>query len=69
MDIEQVFTQHHDRLMTISGVTGLGIGEKDGKPAIVIMVKQLTPDLKARFPQAIEGHPVVVEQSGEIAAF
>lgn len=69
MNIKEVFDRHHDRLMAVPGVTGLGIGEKDGNPAIVIMVRQLTPDLKARLPRALEGHAVVVEQSGEIVAF
>jgi hypothetical protein len=68
MDIEQAFNDHHDRLMAVPGVTGLGIGRKDGKPAIVILVKQLTPDLQARLPRSLSGHPVVVEQSGEIVA-
>jgi hypothetical protein len=69
MDIEQAFDRHQERLMAVSGVTGVGIGDKNGKPAIVIMVKQLTPDLKGALPQVIEGHPVVIEQSGEISAF
>ena len=69
MNIEEVLDRHRDRLMAIPGVSGLGIGDKDGNPAIVIMVRQLTPDLKARLPRALEGHAVVVEQSGEIVAF
>lgn len=69
MTIEQVFDRHHDRLMAVPGVTGLGIGDKGGKQAILVMVEQLTPDLKARIPRALEGYPVVVEQSGEIVAF
>ncbi len=69
MDIGQAFDLHHDRLMAVPGVTGLGIGDKHGKPAIVIMVRQVTPDLKARLPRVLEGHPVVVEQTGEIVAF
>ena len=69
MTIEQAFDQHHDRLMAVPGVTGLGIGDKDGKPAIIVMVKQLTPELKASLPQSLASHPVVVEQSGEISAF
>ena len=40
MNIEQVCNAHHDRLMAIPGVTGLGIGNRDGKPAIVIMVSK-----------------------------
>jgi hypothetical protein len=69
MNIEQVFARHHDRLMALPGVTGLGIGEKNGIPAIVVMVRQLTPDLKARLPQRLESHPVVVEPTGDITAF
>ena len=68
MDIEKVFDDHHDRLMAIPGVTGIGIGSKDGKPAIVIMVRQLTPAVKERLPRSLNGHPVVLEESGEIVA-
>lgn len=69
MSIEQAFERHHDRLMAVPGVTGVGIGEKAGRPAIVVMVAGLTAELRARLPRALEGHPVVVEQSGEIVAF
>lgn len=69
MSIEQVFNRHQDQLMGVPGVTGVGIGEKDGKPAIIVMVRELTQDVRSRLPQVIEGHPVVVEQSGEIIAF
>ena len=69
MDIQQVFDQHHDQLMAVPGVTGIGIGTKEGKPAIVIMVGELTPELKTSLPQSLGGHPVVVEESGEISAF
>lgn len=69
MSIEQVFNRHQDQLMGVPGVTGVGIGEKDGKPAIIVMVRELTQDVGSRLPQVIEGHPVVVEQSGEIIAF
>jgi hypothetical protein len=55
--------------MAVKGVSGIGLGQKDGKPAIVIMVEKLTPELKTRLPKAVEGHPVVVEESGEISAF
>lgn len=69
MTIEQAFERHHDRLMAVPGVTGLGIGEQRGKPAIVVMVQQLTPALRAAIPRALEGHAVVVEESGAIVAF
>ena len=38
-------------------------------PAIVVMVVQLTPQVKAQIPQQLEGFPVVVDQSGEITPF
>jgi hypothetical protein len=69
MSIEQVFNDNHDTLMAVPGVTGLGIGSKDGKPAIVVMVKQLTPALRGRLPRSLKGYPIVVEQSGEIVAY
>jgi len=69
MNIEQALERHQDRLMAIPGVAGVGIGERVGRPALVIMTKQITPELKARLPEQLEGHPVAVEQSGEIVAF
>jgi hypothetical protein len=60
---------HGNRLLELPGVTGVGIGEQSGKPTIVIMVKNLTPDVNASLPQTLEGHPVFVEESGEITAF
>jgi len=69
MNIEEVLDRHGKRLLEFPGVTGVGIGEKSGKPTIVIMVKNLTPDVKTMLPQTLEGHQVLVEQSGEITAF
>jgi hypothetical protein len=69
MSIEQVLDRHSKQLLELPGVTGTGIGEQSGKPTIVIMVKNLTPDVKASLPRTLEGHPVVVEESGEITAF
>jgi hypothetical protein len=69
MSIQQVVDRHGKRLLELPGVAGVGIGEQSGKPTIVIMVKNLTPDVRANLPQSLEGHPVVVEESGEITAF
>ena len=55
--------------MAEPGVTGVGIGEKAGKPTIVVIVGHMTPELTARLPGSLEGYQVVVEQSGEITAF
>lgn len=69
MNIDQIIEDHQHRLMAIPGVTGVGIGNKDNQPVIVVMVKESTQQLKAALPPSIEGHPVVIEQSGEISAF
>lgn len=69
MNIEQTLENHQEQLMSIPGVTGVGIGNKDNKPVIVVMTKEFSPQAKAMLPQTLDGHPVVVEQTGEISAF
>jgi hypothetical protein len=69
MDIEQVLERHSKRLMEFPEVTGSGVGERVGKPVIVIMVKALTPKMKDSLPKSLDGYPVVVEVSGEVSAF
>ena len=69
MDAEEVLSRHEDRLMSLEDVTGVGITESQGQPAISIMVRQLTPELKAKLPNDLDGVPVKVEVTGEIRAF
>ncbi len=69
MTMDQAVDTHQERLMDIPGVSGIGIGDRNGAPVIVIMVRRLTPELRARLPRELEGHPVILEESGEIIAF
>lgn len=69
MNIEDVLDRHRDKLMETPGVVGVGIGESQGIPVIIVMVDQLTPELKSRLPEKIEGFTVKVEVTGEITAF
>lgn len=69
MNADVILDANRDRLMAVPGVTGVGIGSKDGRPAIVILVKQLTTEVRKSLPQSLEGCPVVVEQSGDVTAF
>ena len=69
MDAEEVLSRNHERLMSIDEVTGVGITESQGQPAISIMVRQLTPELKAKLPTHLEGVPVKIDVTGEIDAF
>jgi len=69
MDIDSVLARHTDRLIALPGVVGIGEGEQAGTPAVIVMVSKLTPELKAALPAELEGHPVIVDVTGEITAF
>jgi hypothetical protein len=70
--IEGAKARHEGELMSLPNVVGVGIGERSGEPAIVVLVThkvplaELAPD--ERVPPAIEGFPVVVTAAGEIRA-
>lgn len=55
--------------MAIPGVVGVGIGNKDNRPVIVVMTAASSLQAGSMLPQTLDGHPVVVEQTGEISAF
>jgi hypothetical protein len=66
--IQDVLQEHAQRWMAIPGVTGAAIGASEGRPCIIIFVCQKTEDLMAVLPEQIEGHRVVVEESGAFRA-
>ena len=66
-DIKTVMEAHVERLMALEGVTAVAIGAlDDGTPCIKVYVVKRTNDLEAQIPKKLEGHPVVVEESGII---
>lgn len=69
MEIEKVLARHEEELMRISGVTGVGIGERHGKPVLLVMLDRPASQLPARIPSQLEGVPVEVEVIGEVTAF
>lgn len=54
--------------MSVPGVVGVGEGRLQGVPSIKVMVSKLTEAIAQRIPGEIEGHPVEVEETGEIRA-
>jgi hypothetical protein len=64
--IAEVLKQNTDSLMSIPGVVGTAIGECGGNPCIIVMVVKKTPDLMKKIPSALQGFPVVVEETGVI---
>lgn len=69
MNVEQVMARNESQLMSIPGVTGIGISESGGQTVICIMVIELTPELKAQLPKQLEGVPVKIDVVGEVNAF
>ena len=67
-DINEVLSTHDDARMAIPGVAGVYVGllDDDETPCIKIMVVEKTPELEETLPKSLDGHPVVVEESGVI---
>ncbi len=69
MEIKEVLDRQRELLMSRPNAVGVGIGLHDGKPAIVFMIDEETPEALSGLPREIEGFPVIVETVGEIKAF
>ena len=66
--IEEVLRDHTDALMALPGVVGTAQGEQDGAPCVMVLVVELTDDLKRQIPEGLDGYPVVISETGEIKA-
>jgi hypothetical protein len=66
--IEQVLAAHTPAWMRMPGVTGAGEAQKDGKPAVLIIVDTMTANLSAQLPRNVDGYPVVFKESGKVKA-
>jgi hypothetical protein len=64
--VEQVFDTHRDSLLSIPGVVGAGIAKSDGKPCIVIMVKEKSQYAEGQIPKELDGYKVIVQETGEL---
>ncbi len=72
MNIKQVMEQYEDQLMRLPNVKGVGIGEKEGKPVIKVLVAHKVPESTLQsheiVPKILEGYQTDVEEVGEITA-
>lgn len=66
--ISATIERHSGELLEIPGVVGVAEGEANGRPVLHILVARRTPELMSRLPRTLDGHPVVVIESGEIRA-
>jgi len=66
--IEQVLKENTDAWMAIDGVEGMAIGLYKGKPCIKIFTSVKAQELRGKIPPAVEGYPVIIEQTGVFRA-
>lgn len=70
MSIVTVKEQNEESLMRLPNVTGVGIGEKAGKPVIKVFVTHKMPESALRsheiVPKTLEGYKTDVEEIGVV---
>ncbi len=66
--IKTTLKAHTDALMAIPGVVGVGQSLLGDTPCIKVFVVEKTSALQEQIPKALDGHPVVIEQTGVIKA-
>ena len=64
--IESVLRAYTDSLMRINGVIGTALGECAGTPCIKVLVVSVTPELQRVIPRTLDGHAVVIEETGVV---
>ena len=69
MEIGEALVEHGDAIMSVPGVVGVGETEVDGEPAVMVMVAEDSPAVRAALPETVAGYPVVIDVTGEIMAF
>lgn len=66
-DINAVMQAHVEEWMALPGVVGVYIGaQEDSTLCIRVMVRQKTAELEKKVPSTVDGHPVEIEETGEI---
>ena len=72
MTIEAAKTKYEEQLMRLPNVTGVGIGEKEGKAVIVVFVTRKVPASALQpqevIPKRLEGYETDVQEIGYVTA-
>jgi hypothetical protein len=68
MEIKEALERHEQQLMGVPGVTGIGIGERDGRPVVVVLLNRPASELRDKLPRTLNGFPVVLEEIGDPTA-
>jgi hypothetical protein len=71
-DINSILRKYQDRLMSFPNVTGVGIGEKEGKAVIAVFVTRKIPESALQpheiVPRSLEGYATDVRDIGDVRA-
>jgi hypothetical protein len=66
--IEAVLEQYTGSLMSVPGVVGTAIGQRERNPCIKVFVVTKTRQVIATIPSALHGFPVAIEETGDLRA-
>jgi hypothetical protein len=66
--IEEVLKENTDELMSLTGVIGTDQGICNNQPCIKVLVIEKTSELEQKIPDTLEGHRVIIEETGEFRA-
>jgi hypothetical protein len=70
--VSKVKEKHEEAILRIEGVVGIGVGLSDTEPGQVVIevyTKKPAHEMRHLIPEAIEGIPVKIIETGEIVAF
>lgn len=68
LSITEAISAHSHGLMALPAVVGIAEGRYNEAPCVLVLVVELTDELRAALPSELEGYKVVVSESGEIKA-
>lgn len=68
VSVSEIILEHSDSLMSLAGVVGVAESIHDDQPCVLVLVIELTDELREQIPSEIGGYQVVVSESGEITA-
>ena len=65
--VEAVLADHTKKLMAVPGVVIVSVGAlPDGTPCITVGVSERTQEVERSVPRTLEGHPVVIQETGPL---
>jgi len=64
--IGDVKRRHEAELLQHPGVVGVGVGTRDGRECITILLKERDSGVEKNLPKEIEGYPTAIEAVGDV---